>query len=210
MCPLDLIGPRVAWSASILMAIALLAEPAFNQEPTRTGEALKEASSEGGMWRKGSACGLNAAYIFSLLTQHKPPRYEDLASVIEIGDQGTSLASVARGLNLCGVTCAPVRASPQDLHSGNLPMIVHLDRINGSLAVGHFSVLVDYDESVDTVLLMDGANGIQYELNVDPFRRMWSGYAVALEAKKSLWRAWEVLIGLLLLVFCIPIEGAKR
>ena len=184
-----------ARAALVAVAAAFVCSFAVpNEARLEAPEDAREVHNE--LWRTGRACGVNAAYVLALLTQDAPPSYGELTAVVTLEDRGASLAAVAHGLQQCGVECEIVRASPADLTPERLPILVHLDQLNGNPAVGHYGVLVDYDESRDVALFIDGANGLQYEMNIDPFRRMWSGYGILVRPSGVRWALIELAAGL--------------
>ena len=162
-----------------------------------TGQVVSDGKD---VWRAGPNCGRNAAYALARLEGGSPPPYSVFEAVIPVGVHGSSLHEVVSGLRQCGVACDAVRAAPSDLTPGRLPIIVHFDQFGGSSAIGHYSVLIYYNEAEDTAITLDGANGIERRLNIDPFRRTWSGYAILPRRVHRGWRYVEIGCGVAVLV----------
>lgn len=178
---------------------------------SRVAEDVDGTAQGGGpIWRDGLSCGPNAAYLLALVEYGGEVSYDELRAAVPVSEQGSSLADVADGLTSCGYPCKVVKARPADLQPAVLPMIVHLDRLNGSTAVGHYCVLARYDETIDEVVVIDAANGLQTRMNVDPFRRMWSGYAIVPTRPGLRTAAIDALIGLALVAFAVRLFGGRR
>ena len=189
--------PASLWSAALVVLPGEARGLSHDPEPQEAAPGQAEPPA---IWRTGLACGVNAAYALGLLESAEPLEYSDFQAAIPVGERGASLAAVAEGLRACGIPCEVVRATPKDLVPSRLPILVHFDQVSGNVAVGHYCILVDYDEALDTATVIDGANGLQYDMNIDPFRRMWSGYAVVPTRGADPWARIELLLGVATLI----------
>ena len=133
-------------------------------------------------WRSPRACGRNAAYVLARL-HAVDISYEDLVAAVPVGERGSSLLEVVHGLTEVGMAASAVRGSPRELRASSMPIIAHLDSESGLEELGHFVVLTSYDEQNDHVAMIDGSTGLNHTMNVDRFRRMWSGYAIRIDER---------------------------
>lgn len=129
-------------------------------------------------WRSPMACGANCVYL--LLSAHGVPiDYETAMGEVDVTPRGSTLHDLATACSRLGLAVESVQTSPRYMATLALPIVVHLDHWTGSInRIGHFVLLLDYDEIVGTAEYLDPMSLLLRRVSIDVFRREWSGFAL--------------------------------
>lgn len=147
-------------------------------------------------WRSSMACGANSVYL--LLHSHGiEADYEAVMDEVGVTPKGCSLQDMMTACDKLGLDVAAFSGAPKDLADTDMPVVLHLDHWTGAAdRVGHFVLLLGYDESLGYVEYLDPISLLKRRMTVDVFRRQWSGFGLAAVRRTStLWIAIAMFAG---------------
>jgi hypothetical protein len=145
-------------------------------------------------WRVSTRCGVNSLYVM-LRMLNRPVTYEQLLKDTAVGEQGSSVAELARLASLHGVHLTPAHATISSTSRWPVPAIVHLQR--QANVMGHYVLYLG--SNGDEHRLLDCTSGETKAVLGGEFNSNWSGYVLlrgeAIVQRMSPWisRGWLMI-----------------
>ncbi len=170
---------KVAAGLFVAFVWASGATPATASEPS-------PAARDGlGEWRTGASDALNDAvnclYLQLAIDGH-PIDYGRVREAVFAKGSAVSMVALREAAGRCGLPMKIVRCGPDELKRMPKPMIIYL---YGRRTGGRFALL--YNLNDERCGLVTGSTVCIQQLEVDDFRRDWSGFALVRDPRDGGW-----------------------
>jgi hypothetical protein len=153
-------------------------------------------------WRDANHGGFNALYFFLKVYGDSRP-YNECLMKMQNDRLPQTLSDMLAAAESLGHPLQAIYASPEQLKTLNLPVIVHVE--GDTAANGYFFVILQ--DQGQRVVYLDGPSAAVYTMDKELFLRRWSGVAVIPYSRKfwidaAFAAAFGAVGGLGLVLFC--------
>ncbi|MGO9471241.1 MAG: cysteine peptidase family C39 domain-containing protein [Isosphaeraceae bacterium] len=128
------------------------------------------------IWQTGPYCGLNCLYVI-LRLHGRQISYDKLKNEVRTTLDGATLLELKTAGTRYGLEMSVLKVSPQGMDRVEHPVIALLGDGDGPDVKGHFVVV--YNNTEDTVEVIDGTTGNLNRISKGLFNRAFSGYVLA-------------------------------
>jgi ABC-type bacteriocin/lantibiotic exporter with double-glycine peptidase domain len=151
------------------------------------GVGAETIDNQAAAWRTSRCDAVNCVDLLGKLLDRPVPR-DRIESAFRGLGHSPSLANLKATIDSFGIEMQVCKPSPEALRSMPMPMIVQLtDECDRN---GGFYLL--FDVTPDEFRLINCAFMARELMDVDDFRRRWSGHALAVVARQGQWRPWTL------------------
>jgi hypothetical protein len=149
--------------------------------PVAASEPSPGARDELGEWRTAANDAVNCLYLQLVLAGH-PVEYARVREAVFAQGGAVNMVALREAAGHCGLPMKLVRCGPDELRRLPEPAIVY---VHGTRTRGGFALLCNLDD--ERCDLIAGATACIREVEIDRFRRDWSGFALVREPPGDGW-----------------------
>ncbi len=204
--PVDLC--RIVVVATLVAGLVAATFPSGCSERTtpshldRTTEHASEVRRH--HWREPMSCGVSACYVLLRLKGHQI-KYEDVASLIPLEEQGSNLSDIKRACECFGIETCVLETQPSEFDRLRWPAIVQvISQRDTSRAMAHFVTVVDVDDHFVYLINSSQSPTVVKSLRGD-FFRSFTGYLLLPRDQLPPVSLWVDVLGLVLFLFFVVI-----
>lgn len=166
----------------------------------------KDRLSPPSVWRTQNKCGVNCTYIVAKLNSCNIS-YNTIEDSLPVRHNGSSLLDIKHLLEEKGLECSAIKTDPVHLGQCEPPIIVHWEE--DSATSGHFVVITFIGRG--WLEYIDGTTAALSVISLADFSKKWTGYAMLVRRKSSVWM-WIAILMVLngLVMLALLLRAAAR